>query len=102
MATVFIPAALRKFTGGNDRALVSGRNIGELIRNLDSQFPGFREQLVESGDLKPSIAVSVDGEIGTEGLLEPVTESSEVHFLPALGGGEGPREQPSTKSKQGY
>ena len=30
-----------------------------------------------------SLAVSIDGEIATGGLLDPVNESSEVHFLPA-------------------
>jgi molybdopterin converting factor small subunit len=35
----------------------------------------------------PSIAVVVDGETSILGLLEPVSEGSEVHFLPAIGGG---------------
>ncbi len=61
--------------------------MGELIDDLDRQFPGFRHYLVENGDLKPSIAVSIDGEVATGGLLEPISESSEVHFVPALGGG---------------
>ena len=87
MATVFIPAALRKLTAGCERATAHGRNLGRLIDDLDRQFPGFRAYLVEDGELKPSIAVSIDGEIATGGLLEPVSESGEVHFLPALGGG---------------
>ncbi len=87
MATVFIPAALRKFTAGRERAIAQGRNVGQLIDDLNRQFPGIRAQLVENDDLRPSIAVSVDGEIAIGGLLEPVSESSEVHFLPALGGG---------------
>jgi molybdopterin synthase sulfur carrier subunit len=87
MATVFIPAALRRLTAGREQTIASGRNVGQLIDDLDRQFPGFRKQLVEGDDLKPSIAVSIDGEIATGRLLEPVGESSEVHFLPALGGG---------------
>jgi molybdopterin synthase sulfur carrier subunit len=87
MATVVIPAQLRKLTGGKDRVQASGRNIGRLIEDLDRQFPGFSEQLLQDGDVKPSIAVSIDGEMGTGGILEPVGEESEVFFLPALGGG---------------
>ena len=87
MATVVIPAQLRKLTGGKDRVSASGRNVGRLIEDLDRQFPGFREQLLQDGDVKPSIAVSIDGEMGTGGVLEPVGEDSEVFFLPALGGG---------------
>jgi sulfur-carrier protein len=87
MATVVIPALLRKLTDGKDRVAVQGRNIGQVIEDLERQFPGLREHLVENGDIKPSIAVSVDGEMGTGGLLDPVRESSEIFFIPALGGG---------------
>jgi sulfur-carrier protein len=87
MATVVIPAQLRKLSGGKDRVTASGRTIGRLIDDLDRQFPGFREQLLQDGDVKPSIAVSIDGEMGTGGILELVGENSEVFFLPALGGG---------------
>jgi molybdopterin synthase sulfur carrier subunit len=87
MAEVVIPALLRKLTGGRERIRANGRSVRELIADLDRQFPGFAANLIEAGELKPSIAVSIDGEIGTGGLLDPVGESSEVHFLPAIGGG---------------
>ena len=87
MATVFIPALLRKLTAGRDRVMARGGNLRQVIEDLDRQFPGLRESLVQEGELKPSIAVSIGGEIATQGLLEPVGEESEVHFLPALGGG---------------
>jgi sulfur-carrier protein len=87
MATVVIPALLRKFTDGKDRVTASGRNVGQLIEDLERQFPGLREHLIEEGDIKASIAVSIDGDLGTGGILEPVRESSEVFILPAIGGG---------------
>jgi molybdopterin synthase sulfur carrier subunit len=87
MATVIIPALLRKLTNGQERVVVQGRSVGEVIENLERQFPGFREQVVEDGDLKPSVAVSIDGEMGVGGLLDPVGENSEIYFIPALGGG---------------
>jgi molybdopterin synthase sulfur carrier subunit len=87
MATVVIPALLRKFTGGQERVAVEGRNVGQIIADLERQFPGIAAQLTEDGDLKPSVAVSIDGEMGTAGLLDPVKSTSEVFFLPALGGG---------------
>jgi sulfur-carrier protein len=89
MATVVIPSLLRKYTGGVERAEIDGRNVGELIRNLDARFPGLAAHLLEDGDLRPSIAVSVDGEIATGGILEKIDESSQVHFMPAIGGGCG-------------
>jgi sulfur-carrier protein len=87
MATVVVPALLRKLTNGRDRVAASGRNIGQLVADLERQFPGFAEHLVENGDIKPSVAVSIDGEMGTGGVLDRVNESSEVFFIPAIGGG---------------
>ncbi|HEY6395376.1 MAG TPA: MoaD/ThiS family protein [Candidatus Binataceae bacterium] len=87
MPTAIIPALLRKYTGGRERIDLKARNVREVIAELNRQFPGIAESLIEAGDLRHSVAVSIDGEIATNGLLEPVGESSEVHFLPALGGG---------------
>jgi molybdopterin synthase sulfur carrier subunit len=87
MATIVIPALLRKYTGGKDRIVASGRNVGQLIDDLERQYPGLREHVIEDGDVKPSIAISVDGDMSTGGILEPVRDSSEVFILPAIGGG---------------
>ena len=87
MPTAIIPALLRKYTNGEERVTVRGRNVRELVSDLERQFPGIATHLLEGDDLKPSVAVSVDGEIGPGGLLEAVREHSEVHFLPAIGGG---------------
>ena len=87
MATVFIPALLRKLTGGKDRAAALGATVREIIEDLERQFPGFRDRVIENGDLTGSIAVSVNGEISTEGLHESVPAESEIHFVPAIGGG---------------
>ena len=40
--------------------------------------------------MKPNISVAIDGEVSALGLLDKVGENSEVHFIPAIGGGEGP------------
>ena len=87
MPTAVIPALLRKFTGGAERVEVQGRNVREVIADLERRFPGLGAQLLKDGDLRPSIAVSIDGEVGTGGLLDTVGERSVVYFLPALGGG---------------
>ncbi len=87
MPTVVIPALLRKFTGGVERVEVPGKSMRELVQRLGERFPGIDQQLLENGDIRPSIAVSIDGEIATGGVLDTVGENSEVHFIPAIGGG---------------
>lgn len=87
MANVFIPALLRKLTGGKDRTTATGATLREIINDLERQFPGFRDRIVEDGDLVGSVAVSIDGEVITGGLSEPVSPESEIHFVPAIAGG---------------
>lgn len=89
MPTVIVPALLRKLTRGQERVTVQGRNLRQVVDDLERQFPGIKAQLVEDDELKSSIAISVDGEMGLGGLLDPVKENSEIFFLPAIGGGRG-------------
>ena len=42
---------------------------------------------VEGDRLSRSVSVAVDGTVSRLGLLQPVGEESEVHFLPAVAGG---------------
>lgn len=87
MATVIIPALLRKLTKGKDRTSATGATLKEIITDLERQFPGFQERVVENGELVSSMAVSVDGEILSGDLADPVQPESEIHFVPAIGGG---------------
>jgi molybdopterin synthase sulfur carrier subunit len=87
MPTVIVPALMRKLTGGRERVAVSGANVRQVIDDLERQFPGIKAHLIEDGDLKPGVAVSIDGEMGIGGLIDPVREASEIYFLPAIGGG---------------
>jgi molybdopterin synthase sulfur carrier subunit len=87
MATAIIPALMRNLTGGRDRVTVSGKNLREAIADLDRQFPGISNQLIDDGDVKASIAVSIDGEVCTGGVLDTIRDNSEIHFLPQIGGG---------------
>jgi molybdopterin converting factor small subunit len=87
MPTVIIPALLRPLTNGQERVAVRGSTVRQVVEDLDRQFPGIKTHLVEDGELKSGIAVSIDGEMGVGGLLDPVKETSEVYFLPAIGGG---------------
>ena len=80
---------MQTMTGGQRTLQVPGATVRQLINNLDKQFPGVRARLCDEAgtDLLPGVAVIVDGETSQIGLLQRVEENSEVHFLPALGGG---------------
>ena len=89
MAEVWIPPRMQSITGGQERVQVPGSTVRQLVNNLEKEFPGIKEVLYdeEEDDIMPGLAVIVDGEASQLGLLEKVSESSEVHFLPAIGGG---------------
>ena len=87
MATVFIPSLMQTLTDGEKQVRVEGFTVRQIINNLDGMYPGVKERLVEDDRVKPNISVAVDGEVTPLGMLEKVREDSEVHFLPAIGGG---------------
>jgi len=87
MATVFIPTSLQKLTGGQDKIVLPGSSVREIVNNLEAAFPGTKERLVDGFKIKSNISVAVDGEISPMGMLEKVSEDSEVHFVAAIGGG---------------
>ena len=87
MARVFIPPLLLPVTGGASEIDVEGANVRQVIAALEERFPEIRARLCEGDHLKPGLAVAVDGRLSGVGLLQKVRPESEVHFLPAVGGG---------------
>lgn len=87
MARVFIPTMLQSMTGGVKQVDFQASTVRQVIDQLDRLFPGMKDRLVEEGRIRPNLAVAVDGDVARLGLLEKVGENSEVHFVPAIGGG---------------
>ena len=88
MATVYIPSLLEGLTGGARTVEAPGRNLRQVINALDECYPGMKERLLdEDGALIPEIMAAIDGETNHLGLLQPVTEATEIQFVPAIGGG---------------
>ncbi len=84
---VWIPALHRDLTGGQETVRVAGETIGELIANLDARFPGMAGRLTEEGRVRPYISVAVNGEVIGRRLGQRLERPSEIHFVPAIGGG---------------
>jgi len=87
LSTIFIPTMLLSLTSGTKRVEMEARNVRQVIERLDEMFPGIKERLVEDGEIRPSLAIAIDGDVAIMGMLEKVGENSEVHFVPAIGGG---------------
>ena len=87
MARVWIPSLLRDLTGGAETVTVPGASVRQVIDELDRLHPGARGRLCDGDALRAGLAVVVDNEVARLGLLQPVGPDSEVHFLPAIGGG---------------
>lgn len=87
MPIVWIPAQLRDLTGGRETVELPGRTVGEVVAALNRHYPGARDRLCRGDALRPGLAAAVDSQIARLGLSQPVGESSEVHFLPAIAGG---------------
>lgn len=78
---------MRDLTNGRDRIDVDGANVRQIVTALEALYPGIRARLVDGETISPRVAVAVDGYVTRLGFLERVGPTSEVHFLPAISGG---------------
>jgi len=97
LSVVRIPPTLRAETGGEREVLAQGETVRELLDDLMGKFPALRDQIVDEDELAPFVNVYVGGEdVRTrDGLETKVDESSTVILLPAMAGGQMPRQTQS-------
>ena len=88
MAVVWIPSLLQRLTEGEEKVTVLGSTLRQVINTLDARYPGVKDRLLdEQGRFQEGIAIAIDGQVNHLGLIEPVKENSEIHIIPAIGGG---------------
>jgi molybdopterin synthase sulfur carrier subunit len=90
MATVRIPTPLRKLTQGAEEVAAQGKNVGELIADLEKRFPGLKERICdETGAVRRFVNIFVkDEDIRfLQNLETPIKEADEVSIVPAIAGG---------------
>jgi len=88
--TVRVPTPLRKAAGGNRDVSASGATVTGVIEDLERQFPGFRERLVdETGGLRRFINIYINGEDirFAQGVETPLKSGDELSIIPAVSGG---------------
>ena len=79
---------MRDLTDGKAKVEIEGKTLRQVIKNLESQFPGTKDRLCDQEDrINPGISVFIDGTVSRQGLYAKLHEATEIHFLPAVGGG---------------
>ena len=87
---VKIPTVLRKHTNGEATVDATGGTIRELIEDIASKYPEFREKVVtDTGDLHRFINVYANDEDVRylKGMDTAVADGDTVAILPAVAGG---------------
>jgi molybdopterin converting factor small subunit len=90
--TVSIPTILRTHTGGEKRVTATGDTLAALISDLESNYAGISERLVDSanpGKLHRFVNIYVnDEDVRFSGGLETaISDGDSVTILPAVAGG---------------
>ena len=87
---VRIPTPLRAVTKGAGEVYGQGKTVKELIEDLERQFPGLRERLIEEGgELRRFINIYVNQEDVRflQGGGTSLKDGDEVSIVPAIAGG---------------
>jgi sulfur-carrier protein len=90
--TVSIPTILRPHTGGEKRVSASGDTLGAVISNLEANYSGITERLIDSdnpGKLHRFVNIYVNDEDVrfSGGLDTTIADGDSVTILPAVAGG---------------
>lgn len=84
---VFVPSPLHAYTCGKSEVSAEGRNLIELLADLDRRYPGIRFRMIDEQDsVRPHMRIFVNRE-QVDHLSVPLTSTDEVHILQALSGG---------------
>ena len=87
---VYIPTPFRHLVGNRANVKAHGATISDVLHDLDTQFPGFRAQVVDGSGLRaPHINIYVN-QVEIENLQGEATKlnsGDEVAVIPALAGG---------------
>ena len=86
---VSIPTILRSYTNNAKSVSAQGVNLEEIIADLELQFPGISERLIQDGSLRKFVNIYINDEDVrfTGSLAAPVNSGDTVTVLPAVAGG---------------
>ncbi len=87
---VRVTAVLQKLTGGKKSVPAEGGTVDQLLKNLDTNYPGFRHQVQgDDGRLHRFVNIYLNDEDirYLSQLNTPLKDGDVVSILPALAGG---------------
>lgn len=86
---VSIPTILRVHTGGEKRVTATGSTLQTVIADLESNYSGISERLVDDGKLHRFVNIYVNDEDVrfSGGLDTEIADGDSVTILPAVAGG---------------
>jgi MoaD family protein len=87
--SVSIPTILRTHTAGEKRVSATGATLKAVISDLESNYSGISERLVENGKLNRFVNIYVNDEDVrfSGGLDTEISDGDSVTILPAVAGG---------------
>jgi len=88
--TVLIPTPLRKLTGEQETVLTIAGTIDSVVKDLESQFPGFASRLTDdTGNLRKFVNVYLNEEDirFLNGRETEVKDGDTISIVPAIAGG---------------
>jgi sulfur-carrier protein len=86
---VSIPTILRTHTGGEKRVSADGATLQAVISDLESNYSGISQRLVDNGKLHRFVNIYVNDEDVrfSGGLDTAISDGDSVTILPAVAGG---------------
>ena len=90
MPTVSFTSALSRFFPNLKPKNSNAQNISELLNDLEEEYPGIKDYLVDTeGQLRKHINIFIGEKLieDREQLSDPITEKDEVLIFQALSGG---------------
>ena len=83
---VLIPSALQSYTQSS-HAEASGSTLGEVLQDLDRQYPGIRFRIIdEQQQVRRHMRIFISG-VSVNALSFPLQVNDEVVIIQALSGG---------------
>ena len=84
---VFVPTALRSYSGQKGQVEAEGSTLGEVLTDLDRRYPGFRFRIINEQDgIREHIKIFVNQQQARD-LAAPVRGGDEIQIICALSGG---------------